>query len=216
MHLDPVWDLFETALFSSPSSDSLFNLYRDVDDTLDRPDAVSIRRANLRNYLARYEEPPRIFLLAEAPGPRGCRFSGVPFTSEAQLLDDTFPICGRQSSLREKPHAEYSGGIYWRVLKPFFPRFFTWNTVPFHPHKPGEPLSIRNPSQREVMLFVDVLAELLRMLQPEQCLAIGRKAEYAFRKLGVACTYIRHPSQGGAGHFESGIRALWKDQGVPG
>jgi len=215
MLLDPLWDLFDQTIFSIPSSDGLFNLYRDFDDALDRPDAVAIRRANLRNYLARYTEAPRIFLLAEAPGPRGCRFSGVPFTSQAQLLDGSFPIAGRQSSLRDKPHSEYSGGIYWRVLKPFFPHFFTWNTVPFHPHKPGKPLSIRNPSQREVTLFTDVLAEVLRILQPDVCLAIGRKAEYALQRLDVPCTYVRHPSQGGAVLFESGIRQLLKVAAAP-
>src|SRR5690554_885232 len=106
MLLEPVWNLLEREVFSAPSTDRLFNLYRDVNEDLDRPDAAEIRRTNLYRYLERYQSFPPVLLLAEAPGPRGCRFSGVPFVSEAQLLDDTFPIDGYQSSARETPHAE--------------------------------------------------------------------------------------------------------------
>ena len=54
------------------------------------------------------------------------------------------------TSLASKPHAEYSARIYWRVMRPWFPRFLTWNTVPYHPHQPGRPLSIRTPTAREI------------------------------------------------------------------
>jgi hypothetical protein len=203
------WDLLAERVFPVPSTERLFNPYLDIDPELDRPGAQEIRRRNLRNYLSAYTERPRLFLLLEAPGPWGCRFSGVPITSEAQLVDPSFPISGTPSSARPEPYSEYSAGIYWRILMPYFPHFFTWNTVPLHPHRPGEPLSIRNPTQREVGQFVDVAADMVRIVRPEHVLAVGRKAEYALRQAGLSCSYVRHPSQGGAGKFAEGIRAAF-------
>lgn len=210
MFLDDAWQLLQEKVFPTPSTDLLFNPYRDCHAAYDRPDAVAIRQDNLRRYLACYAQRPPVFLLAEAPGPWGCRFSGVPLVSEAQLVDDAFPIHGHPSSRAETPHHEYSAKIYWRVLRPYFPHFFTWNSVPYHPHQAGEALSIRNPKNREVAACADVLAALLEILGPDCVLAIGRKAEYALAKIGVEATYVRHPSQGGAKLFEAGVQAAMK------
>lgn len=208
MYLSDVWDLFETRVFPEPSTDELFNPYGDVHEEIDRPDAARIRRANLKSYLHCYDAQPPLFLLAEAPGPWGCRFSGVPFVSEAQLTDTDFPIDGRASSRNTEPHREYSGSIYWRVLQPYFPHFFTWNSVPLHPHDAGDPLTIRTPRRSEVARYESVLADLLDLLQPARIVAVGRKAERALCEVDADCTYVRHPSQGGAKKFEAGILAV--------
>ena len=202
MLLTDAWQLLQEKVFPTPSTDILFNPYRDRHAEFDQPDAVSIRRDNVRRYLACYEKRPPVLLLAEAPGPWGCRFSGVPLVSEAQLVDEAFPIHGQPSSLKA-PHHEYSATIYWRVLRPYFPHFFTWNSVPYHPHRRGE-----------VAASADVLAALLEILQPERLLAIGRKAEYALAKIGAEATYVRHPSQGGAKLFEAGVRAAMREIGL--
>ncbi len=211
MLLDAAWHLFEQDLFPAASTESLFNPYRDRHEAFDLPDAPTIRRGNLRRYLGAYTKRPPVFLLAEAPGPWGCRFSGVPLVSEAQLVEEGFPVSGHRSSTAEAPHAEYSSKIYWRVLRPYFPHFFTWNSVPYHPHRPGEPLSIRNPTNREVAAYGDVLAALLEILRPARILAVGRKAEHALRKIGAEGAYVRHPSQGGARLFEAGVRAAMEE-----
>jgi hypothetical protein len=153
-------------------------------------------------------------LLAEAPGPWGCRFSGVPLVSEAQLVDPAFPIHGRPTSRADGPHTEYSAGIYWRVLAAHFPHFFTWNSVPLHPFRPGAPLSIRTPTRREVKAYTGLLAGLLDVLAPALILAVGRNAEYALRHVGAPCTYVRHPSQGGARLFEAGVRDALHELGL--
>jgi len=214
MLLESVWRLCEEQLFEVPSQPGLFNPYHDRHESCDRRDAVAIRRANLRQYLACFNIQPRLFLLAEAPGPWGCRFSGVPITSETQLRDGTFPINGDASSLEETPHDEYSAKIFWRVLQPTFPHFFIWNSVPVHPHKPGQILSIRNPTNREVSVWGEFLASLLIRLRPERTLAIGRKAEYALRRIGREGEYVRHPSQGGAKVFESGVMTVLEEMGL--
>lgn len=212
MLLRPAWDLLQEKVFSAPSTETLFNPYRDRRDDLDLPDAPAIRRDNLRRYLACYERRPPVFLLAEAPGPWGCRFSGVPLVSEEQLADDAFPIDGQPSSLAEAPYREYSASIYWRTLGPYFPHFFTWNSVPLHPHRAGEPLTIRTPRAAEVTAWTGVLAGLLAVLRPRRVLAVGRKAEYALGKIGAEGTYVRHPSQGGATLFSEAVRAVMQEE----
>jgi hypothetical protein len=203
--LPAVWDLFETHVFPAPSTDEQFNPYRDRREDLDVEDAPAIRRDNLRAYLACYDAPPPLFLLLEAPGPWGARFSGVPITSEAQLADPAFPIDGRPTSREDEPHTEYSASIFWRVLRPHFPHFFVWNSLPLHPHDPGEPLSIRTPRRTEVRAWQDLLVGLLDALAPTRVVGVGRKAERALEEVDAAPTYVRHPSQGGATKFEAGI-----------
>lgn len=215
MLLDEVWSLCESTVFTTPSSAILFNPYRDRTDALDRPDADAVRRDNLRRYLACYTTRPPVLLVAEAPGPWGCRFSGVPLVSEAQLVDTAFPISGQPTSLQEEPHTEYSASIYWRTLRPYFPHFFTWNTVPYHPHKPGQPLTIRTPRAAEINASLHVLRGILRILRPELVLAIGRKAEHALKKLDAQCLYIRHPSQGGAKLFAAGVQEVMQALALP-
>ena len=215
MPLPAVWDLFAEHLFDVPSTDTLFNPYHTQHPALDRPDAPATRRANLRAYLGAYPEAPPLFLLAEAPGPWGCRFSGVPITAEAQLLDPAFPVDGQSTSRNDEPHTEYSAGIFWRVLQPVFPHFFVWNSVPFHPHDADDPLTIRTPRRSEVRRWSGLLEGLLDALGPERIVAIGRKAERALTEIDADVTYVRHPSQGGAKKFEAGITSIVTAMGLP-
>lgn len=201
-------------LFAEPSSHELFNPYSTLDPDRDRPDAAAIRRDNLRRYLTERDRMPRLFVLAEAPGPWGCRFTGVPITSEEQLLDQSFPHSGTQASDRDEPHKEYSASIYWRVLAPYTWDLLTWNTVPFHPFKPDQPMSIRTPRVAEIKRFTPLLAEMLQILKPERTVAIGRKAERAYALVEHDATYVRHPSQGGALLFEEGMRTIIEDMGL--
>ncbi len=209
-----VWSLFETHVFSTSTSEEAFNPYRDRHDDLDRADAPARRRANLRAYLGAYESSPPLFLLLEAPGPWGCRFSGVPVTSEAQLTDPAFPIDGEQTSREEEPHTEYSASIFWRVLQPHFPHFFVWNSLPVHPHDPDDPLTIRTPRRTEVREWQPLLVGLLDALDPTRIVGVGRKAERALDEAGTDPTYVRHPSQGGAKKFEAGMDEIVADLGL--
>ncbi|MFP4229477.1 MAG: uracil-DNA glycosylase [Salinivenus sp.] len=212
--LSAVWSLFEDHLFSAPSTDEAFNPYRDCHPDLDIATAPARRRENLRAYLSCYDAPPPLFLLLEAPGPWGCRFTGVPITSEAQLVAPDFPITGQKTSRKDDPHTEYSASIFWRVLQPYFPHFFVWNSLPLHPHDPGEPLSIRTPRRTEVREWKPLLMELLDALAPDRIVGVGRKAERALNEAGAHPTYVRHPSQGGAKKFESGMNELMVHAGL--
>jgi uracil-DNA glycosylase len=145
---------------------------------------AALRRARLADYLELHAGAP-LLIVAEAPGFRGTRISGIPLTSERQL-SGTGP-------------AEATATIVHRVLAELglLQSVLLWNVVPTHPHLPGKPASNRRPTRAEVEAsrpFVDALAHGRRVL------AVGRVAESA---LGVPG--IRHPSHGGAIAFRAGL-----------
>jgi hypothetical protein len=203
------WRVLESRVFPVASTDRLFNMYRDSNPAVDATGAAEIRRVNLAAYLDCFEDRPQWLIVAEAPGPWGCRFTGVPITSESQLEDVRFPVRGRRTSTGdEKPHREYSARVFWRALADVFPNFLVWNTVPFHPHMGNEPLTIRTPTAAEIREGSEILAELYKLLQPSRTFAVGRKAESALGSIGAECQYVRHPSQGGAIIFTQTMRAI--------
>jgi len=147
-------------------------------------EGAALRRARLAAYLASRRDAP-LLLVGEAPGYRGARVSGIPFTSERQLT-------GRGP-------AEATATIVHRVLAELglAGHVLLWNVVPTHP---GTETSNRPPTAAEVAqgrVFADELAVGRRVL------AVGRVAHTA---LGGA--YVRHPSHGGAAAFASGLHAL--------
>ncbi len=206
MLLEDLWDLFERKLFSVPSNDGLFNPYNSEAAGLDRPGAAGIRRRNLRSYLSSFPERPTVLLVGEAPGPWGCRFSGIPFTGEAQLVGGTLPFAGQQSSLSPTPYQEMSGQIVWELMRPHHPGFLLSNSVPLHPHIPGKPLSIRTPKSSEVAAYLGLLQAVVEIVKPRLVVAIGRQAERALGMVGMPSVYVRHPSHGGAKAFREGVQ----------
>ena len=196
---------FVGSVVAKPTDPALFNMYSDrCEYDLEGIDAPSVRTENLLSYLQSFATSPHTLIVAEAPGPWGCRFTGVPITSEVQLADPSFPISGQVCTVGEAKK-EYSAGIFWRVLLPFFPGFVVWNSVPFHPFKPGQPDTIRTPSQSELKEYAPLTEQLIDIFSFDSVLALGRRAEKQLKHLGIDCTYIRHPSQGGATAFESGM-----------
>lgn len=214
MILADIWNLFESKVFPYRSSEVLFNQYNDISADVDLPNADIIRRENLKNYLKSFSELPTTLLVGEAPGPWGCRFSGVPFTTQEQLYNNRLPFSGRRSSKNHLYDVLLSKGksakIFWDIMLPCHPHFFVWNCIPFHPHKHGEILSIRNPSRREVLSFSEILSEIRNTIHPKHIIAVGRKAEHALNGIGVSPTYIRHPSHGGETNFKIGIKEVFR------
>ena len=144
--------------------------------------------AERRDRLAAYLESrttASLLLVGEAPGYRGARVSGIPFTSE-RILTGTGP-------------AEATATIVHRVLAQLGVEddVLLWNVVPTHP---GTASSNRPPTRREVTegrVFADELAA------GRHVVAVGR---VAYAALGG--TYVRHPSHGGAGAFAASLHAL--------
>jgi uracil-DNA glycosylase len=144
---------------------------------------AALRRARLAAYLDERSSAP-FLLVGEAPGYRGARVSGIPFTSERQLTGSG--------------PAEATATIVQRVLSEFglTDLVLLWNVVPTHP---GTASSNRPPTTAEVQagrVFADELAA------GRTVVCVGRVAQLALA--GIA---VRHPSHGGAVAFRAGIRA---------
>ena len=143
---------------------------------------AGLRRERLAAYLEDHATAP-ILLVGEAPGFRGARISGIPFTSERQLSG--------------AGPAESTATIVQRTLAELMLDVLCWNVVPTHP---GTDRSNRRPTRLEVeasLRFLEVLARRRRVV------AVGRLAE---RVTGAA--YVRHPSHGGAAEFKRGLELL--------
>lgn len=208
MRFSKLWHFLESSLFSlagEHGSLPLFNPYSDEAPALDLPSACQIRRENLRNYFLSFSRPPPVLVLGESPGWRGCHFSGVPFTSEAQLVSHVLPFHGRRSSASQKPLREASATIFWQAMLRYFPHFLAWNCLPLHPYQVGNPASNRRPATREVRHFVPFLQKFIEIIAPQAILAVGKDAAYALRGLGMEYTPVRHPAHGGARAFTAGI-----------
>ena len=154
-----------------------------IGETFNQYTGSPLRRERLAAYLAARADAP-LLLVAEAPGYRGTRVSGIPLTSERQLTG-TGP-------------AEATATIVHRTLAELGIEddVVLWNIVPTHP---GTETSNRPPTRLEVEASEPFLGELA---EGRRVLAIGRLAQ---GRLGGP--FVRHPAHGGAAAFRAGLAA---------
>ena len=179
-----------------------FNQYADEGPD-DVPGAAAIRLENLRAYLA--ERPGAdVVCLGEAGGYQGMRWSGIAFTSERDLLRWGAPY---RTTCAARTWSEPSGTIVHKVLAELGAehRVILWNTVPTHPHRPGEPLSNRRPTTAEVEAGAPLAMRLVELVRPRTVVAVGRIAESV---LPAGTAYVRHPANAGGPAFREGMRAI--------
>ena len=204
---------------------SIFNPWRDRDDRDRAPRAgtPALRRANLAAYLdARYKSA-RFLLLGEAPSHRGCRFTGIAFCSETELvripqLVARKPLTLTSAESETKPQRERSAAVIWGEIERAGAAFevVLWNAFPWHPYKPAGagagpsgPTSNRKPRTTEVAHGRAALRALLACFAREpEIFAVGKVAEQALgRWEEFRCAdYLRHPAQGGEARFREQFR----------
>lgn len=218
---DAFWSKLAAILTGIPSTKTIFNQYRDCNAQVDVPDAPAIRIQNLRQYMAEATESALILIVGEAAGPWGCRFSGVPFTGERQLLDPSFPLRGERSSKATPsrptkvvpPFTSRTAETFWGVMQPYYGRFLVWDALPLHSHELGDVLTVRNPTKNEVSQFAEALRLIKAYIKPDHIVAVGKKAFAELEVLGESVIYVRHPSRGGKAEFTAGIREIFTNQG---
>lgn len=184
------------------SSDIVFNQYQDK---------------NILNNLKLYFEwliqnRHNVLLIGEAPGYRGCRLTGIPFTSGAVIKSarhKIFKEIGTQIELH-KVTPENTASMLWEILDASSPIPILWNAFPFHPFKSGVSESNRKPTPSEIeegKRYLEIVYELFR---PQKLCSLGRVGEAILNDLfpNEKIIYIRHPSHGGKKDFVRGVRRV--------
>ena len=196
---------------------NVFNPWRDSDarDRAPRRSMPRHRLDNLAAYVEARERSARFMLMGEAPSHRGCRFSGIAFCSEHELVHKADLVARKPLVLTSlnadtKPFKERSAHVIWDEIAHAGAAcdVMLWNTFPWHPYL-DEVTTNRKPKLSEVAHGRAALNALLECFtHPLQIIAVGKVAQDALSKWPeVKCAgYIRHPAQGGESRFREGFR----------
>jgi uracil-DNA glycosylase len=184
--------------------ENVFNHYRVDYPEHDIRGGAARRRENLRRYLKAVRDA-RWLLVGLAPGYRGARFTGVPFTDEHRLC---WPgSCYDRTGARENAWREATAGVVMELLGARND-IACWNVCPWHPHEPGNMLSNADPDAETIGYGLQVLEWLaLRLLPKARVVAVGQVAAEALRTFRVngrlveVAAELRHPAHGGANEF---------------
>src|SRR6185437_4414686 len=116
-----------------------FNPWSDWDarDGSPKRGTPRLRRENMAAYLAARERSARFLLLGEAPSHRGCRFTGIAFCSEVELLHKASlvarrPLAVTSAGAPDKPQRERSAAVIWGEIDRAGAAFdvVLWNAFP--------------------------------------------------------------------------------------
>ena len=131
---------------------------------------------NLKLYLKKMLEiKPKYLLVGEAPGYKGCRWSGIPFTSEKNLVKNKF--FGLQNGFKvrnvKKAQTEQTSTIVWNCLDDIGIYPLLWDAFPFHP------CANRDPETEELEFGKEFLKEIMSIFDilPENVIAAGNYAK---------------------------------------
>lgn len=201
---------FVEQLASMEVTPNVFNQY-----SYDFPEN-SIRRDNLLLYLNQMDQlKPKILLVGEAPGYRGCRLTGVPFTSEHLLMNNMDGLklfgsanCYKLAAENSKLSKEATATIIWSTLIEYNIIALGWSAFPFYPHKKGNSNSNRPPLKKELEIGQKPLLQIIELFDIKKIIAVGNKAEENLNLLGISCNKVRHPAQGGKNDFVKGMKEL--------
>ncbi len=174
------------------------------------------RRRNLELYLQEMlEREPKVLLLGEAPGFRGMRITGVPFTNTTILHSGTnhFGLFGPGKGYTLRAGAptvapEPTATVMWRVLGEldFLP--LLWSAYPLHPHLPNRCLSNRIPTTAETLAGQPFWLALTRLFPIASVTAVGNVAYRSVLASGRSVPKVRHPAHGGKAGFRLGLQEL--------
>lgn len=191
-------DLLES-LSGRESSEIVFNQYQDEEI-----------RNNLKLYFDYLiQNKHDVLLIGEAPGYRGCRLTGIPFTGGVVIKNakhKIFKEIGSEIKLHQVV-SESTATILWDFLGNDRPVPILWNAFPFHPHKCGMPESNRKPNVQELKEGKKYLKIVYDIFKPKKLCSLGRVGEITLRELfpSEEIIYIRHPSYGGKKKFNNGM-----------
>jgi uracil-DNA glycosylase len=168
---------------------------------------------NLRLYFEYHlRNSTTVLLVGEAPGFRGCRLTGIPFTSGV-IIRNARHCMFREIQAEIKLNqlmSENTATIIWDFLGDNLPVPIFWNAFPFHPHKRGNPETNRRPTESEIDEGKAYLRTVRSIFKPKKICSLGKIGEKALKDTfqGGEVIYIRHPSYGGKKEFLKGIEQI--------
>ncbi|MFF2028882.1 uracil-DNA glycosylase [Arthrobacter sp. NPDC058192] len=175
------------------------------------------RRRNLEIYLQEMlDRSPQVLLVGEAPGFRGMRITGVPFTNRTIFEGpaNRFGLFGPGKGYVLPAEAagvasEPTATVMWEVLAEleFLP--LLWSACPWHTHAPGRPMSNRTPTSAETALGTPFWQSLTELFPIESVVAVGNVAHRSLQRSGLDAPKIRHPAHGGRAKFKLGLQELF-------
>ena len=196
-----VWRDFADELASWTASDHACNQYAGADGV--------VQRRNLALYLEHMSaRRPSRLLIGEAPGYRGCRVTGIPFTSAAILRQNPSPFglfddhaAYHIPDGNAWPVREATATVVWETLTDLRELPLLWNAFPYHPHRPRVPASNRAPSCAELAVGRRSLLRLLERFPIAEVIAVGNVAAAALVRWSIPARKVRHPGHGGKAAF---------------
>lgn len=201
---------FVERLSAVPSGPARNNLFAAADP------GNTQRRRNLEIYLQEMlDRAPKVLLLGEAPGFRGMRITGVPFTNRTMFEGpaNRFGLFGpgKGYALPEEAAgvaSEPTATVMWDVLAEldFLP--LLWSACPWHTHVAGQPLSNRTPTAAEADLGTPFWQSLTEIFPIQTVVAVGNVAHRSLLRTGVDAPKVRHPAHGGRSAFKRGLQEL--------
>ncbi len=170
------------------------------------------KRENLKLYLQKMKIiNPKFLLIGEAPGFKGCRLSGIPFTSNYIISTQKFFRDFKKPSNQNK---ESTATIMWETLDKLNVCPLLWNVFPFHPYKEKNLNSNRKPKSVEIDYNLSFLYHILKMFYETNRVkigAVGHVAEQLLNKKGIPCKYITHSSFGRKNKFVKDLNHFFKN-----
>lgn len=199
---------FMDKLSEIKSDERIFNQYRESE----------IAKTNLTNYFNLMElNQPKILLIGEAPGYKGCRISGIPFTSGQIIANSPIFMKYRQSfhftSIEDEK--ENSANAFYELFEQhpeLFNSLIMWNSYPFHPHKENLHETNRAPTTKELKIGAEFIKLIIDIFNINEIVPVGKKAEKVCKYLKDVVIHpaIRHPSFGGKPEFLRGMQELMR------
>ncbi|MFM7390188.1 MAG: uracil-DNA glycosylase [Vampirovibrionales bacterium] len=174
--------------------ENVFNPWKCSDTKIEEHNAHITRQENLKRYLLS-KTKATLILIGEAPGYKGCRFSGVAFTSEAILYKD-------KTKKKEATSTIIHSIVEQNKLQE---SIVFWNAFPFHPHQNNDKTKNRTPSKQELEVTKPILHSFLGLFPNACVIACGNTAKNTLSKINIACEGVRHPSFGGKHEFKTGL-----------
>lgn len=191
-----------------PSSRAVWNPYRD-------PDLLHNLRVYLTYLLCHH---PDVLIVGEAPGYRGCRLTGIPFTSGTVIQRARHVMFRELGSALKLDHvvSESTATALWNTLGENRPVPILWNAFPFHPHQRARRESNRRPHAAELAEGQPYLKLLYDLFQPRRLCGLGRVGQRALHAAfpDVKMMAIRHPAHGGQQAYLKGMARLGGDTSI--